>query len=77
MTTLAYCLTYMIISRKEPTYETLVLIVLSSNEYSGESAHMQDFAKFAVCIHKVWMEIKTESKIQTSRPTGYVRMEGY
>ena len=41
-----------------------VLIPLSSSEGFGKSVNMHRLARgFAVCIHKVWMEMKTPDKI--------------
>ena len=43
-------------------HEMLIFIALSSNESSGESAHLRRLARaFAACIHKVMVMKKTQT----------------
>ena len=47
----------------EPGHEILIRMALSSNEGSGESAHVCRLARaFAARIHKVWMKVNTQIK---------------
>ena len=49
----------------EPGQEILILIALSSNEGSGESAHMHVrrlVRAFTARIHKLWMKVNTQIK---------------
>ena len=51
----------------------LVLIQIESNKGSDESARLPRLVcAFVACIHKLGMKIKTQTKIKTSSPAGYV-----
>ena len=67
-----------LIKQNEPVYEILVLIPLFDNEGSGKPVQICGLVRaFVPCIHKVWMQMKTQVKIYTSSSTGFVSMGVY